>query len=103
MLDVIVHFKDKISKTLYPWRYAFWIYMGTRFEKWQGVPAKRQAYEKLLGPTLAEELQNPVFLASLDPLVRSAWLAAEPQMRLDFNSPPEPAGVEKSWLGANTR
>src|ERR1700732_2228204 len=58
MLDVIVHFKDKISKKLYPWRYAFWIYMGTRFEKWQGVPAKRQAYEKLLGPTLAEELQN---------------------------------------------
>ena len=73
-----------------PWRYAFWKYMGIPYEKWQGIYAEREAYERLLGPTLAEELENPLFLASLEPLVRASLFKAAEQMRLDFNAPPSP-------------
>ena len=48
-----------------PWRFAFWSYMGITPEKWQGIRAEREAFEKTLGPTLAEELENSLFLLML--------------------------------------
>lgn len=68
-----------------PWRFAFWTYMGIVYEKWVGIYAEREAYQKTLGPTLTEQLKDPLFLATLDPLVRSAFFVAEPQRRIPFS------------------
>jgi hypothetical protein len=67
-----------------PWRLAFWKYMGVPFEKWRAVQAEREAYQRTLGPTLAEQLNDPLFLSSLEPLVRSAFFPARDQMRIPF-------------------
>jgi hypothetical protein len=79
-----------------PWRFAFWTYMGITPEKWQGIRAEREAFEKTLGPTLAEELENPLFIGSLDALVLAELHAARPQMRLDFSPSPDPSSRKKA-------
>jgi len=76
-----------------PWRSAFWQYMGITPEKWAGIYAEREAYKKTLGPSLAEQLQDPAFLASLEPLVRASLFASEPQMRIKFS--PESTSPKK--------
>lgn len=57
-----------------PWRFAFWTYMGITPEKWLGIRAEREAYERTLGPTLADQLQDPTFLSTLDPFARQFYL-----------------------------
>ncbi len=79
-----------------PWRAAFWKYMGITPEKWQGIYAEREAYEKTLGPTLAEQLKDPLFLASLEPFVRSAFFTPEREMRLKFSPDPVPFPGKKA-------
>jgi hypothetical protein len=68
-----------------PWRFAFWTYMGITPEKWLGIQAEREAYSRSMGPNLAEQLQDPTFLASLDAEVRTSLLTARPQMRIGFS------------------
>ena len=74
-----------------PWRFAFWSYMGITPEKWQGIRAEREAFEKTLGPTLAEEMENPLFLSSLDSLVLAQLQAKRPQSRFAFS--PKERGI----------
>lgn len=69
-----------------PWRTAFWKYMGITPEKFQGILAERNAYAATLGKTLAQELEDPAFLASLDPDARPYY--AFPQMKLEFKPQP---------------
>jgi hypothetical protein len=45
-----------------PWGFAFWSYIGITYPKYLGILAERQAYERSLGPTLADQLQDPAFL-----------------------------------------
>lgn len=74
-----------------PWRFAFWTYMGITPEKWQGIRAEREAFERTLGPTLAAELENPLFLESLDSLLLAQMHAKRPQARFCFS--PKEEGV----------
>ena len=74
-----------------PWRFAFWTYIGITPEKWQGIRAEREAFEKTLGPTLAEEMENPLFLSSLDSLVLAQLQAKRPQARFAFS--PKERGI----------
>ena len=74
-----------------PWLWAFWKYMGLHYHKWIGIIAEREAYKKLLGPTLAEQLQDPLFLATLEPIARPFYW--DPQMKLDFSSAAEDQAI----------
>jgi hypothetical protein len=78
------------------WRLAFREYMGMTPEKWQGIRAEREAYQKTLGPTLAEQLKDPIFLASLDPFVRGSFFDQKGQARLDFNPKADPVSINKA-------
>jgi len=75
-----------------PWRLAFWSYMGIVPEKWVGIQAEREAYVRSLGPSLAEQLQDPTFLASLDASIRASL--SPYQTKLAF--PPSSAFSRKS-------
>jgi len=76
-----------------PWGFAFWTYLGISYPKYLGILAERQAYEKTLGPTLADQLQDPTFLATLEPVCRPFY--AVPQMDFGFASQPVPSPRKK--------
>jgi hypothetical protein len=50
-----------------PWLIAFWEHTGIHYQRFVGILAQREAYKKTLGPTLAEQMQDPLFLKSLGP------------------------------------
>ena len=43
---------------------------GHPLYKYTGIIVEREAYKQLLGPTLADQLQHPLFLATLEPIAR---------------------------------
>jgi hypothetical protein len=70
-----------------PWSWAFLKYMGIPYSQHLRVIVAREAHEKTLGLTLAEQLKDPTFLASL--VVRSSlFQPPEAQMRIDFSQKP---------------
>lgn len=77
-----------------PWGFAFWTYLGITYPKYLGILAERQAYERSLGPTLAEQLQDPTFLATLDPVCRPFYVTL--QTKFDFAIPPKSVPSPKS-------
>ena len=74
-----------------PWLWAFWKHMGMYYHKYIGIIAEREAYRKLLGPTLEEQLRDPLFLATLEPLARPFYW--QPQMKLDFSRTAEDQAI----------
>jgi hypothetical protein len=65
-----------------PWGMAFWKYMSIPYPKYLGILAEREAYKRSLGPTLADQLQDPTFLATIRREARPFY--SRLQMSFDF-------------------